>query len=100
MKTTKTTPTHASIANHEKKLRSIHWQRSRYLILFLVGILGIATIALLSTINILNDAALFGFPLGYFLIANGLLILCITSLFWAAMQQEWIDRTSNLTEDQ
>jgi putative solute:sodium symporter small subunit len=47
----------------------------------------------------LNRVVLFGFPLGYFMAAQGSLIGFVVLIFWYARRQNRIDEDFNLAED-
>ncbi len=47
----------------------------------------------------LNRLVLFGFPLGYFMAAQGSLIGFVVLIFWYARRQNRIDEDFNLAED-
>lgn len=48
---------------------------------------------------LLNDLTLFGFPLGYLLTAQGILIGFVVLIFWYAGRQNRIDEDFHLAED-
>jgi putative solute:sodium symporter small subunit len=49
--------------------------------------------------NHLNEIVLFGFPLGYFMAAQGSLIGFVVLIFWYARRQNQIDEDFHLAED-
>lgn len=85
---------------NDHTLRDQYWRKTRTLTFILLALAAGLTIAILIFANALNHTALFGFPLGYLLAVNGVIVLCITIVFWGAIRQETIDRDSNLGEDQ
>jgi len=46
----------------------------------------------------LNVYTIFGFPLGYFAVSHGSLILAIVAIFWFANRQYAIDRKTEMAE--
>jgi putative solute:sodium symporter small subunit len=49
--------------------------------------------------NTLNAIVLFGFPLGYFMAAQGSLVGFVLLIFWYAHRQNRIDEDCHLAED-
>ena len=70
------------------------------LLLLLIGGIFAATVTTLIMMDVLNEASLFGFPLGYFILVNGILLLAVMSVFWAAHMFETIDHEQRLTEEE
>jgi putative solute:sodium symporter small subunit len=46
----------------------------------------------------LNEIVLFGFPLGYYMAAQGSLIVFVVLIFWFAKRQDTIDREAGVAE--
>ena len=49
---------------------------------------------------VLNTVIFFGFPLGYYLAAQGSLIAFVVLTFWFSARQDRIDRECNLSEEE
>jgi len=47
----------------------------------------------------LNEIVIFGFPLGFYMAAQGSLIVFVVLLFWFAYRQDSIDREFGVAED-
>jgi putative solute:sodium symporter small subunit len=47
----------------------------------------------------LNNIVIFGFPLGFYMAAQGSLIAFVVMLFWLARKQNSIDEEHNVAED-
>jgi len=47
----------------------------------------------------LDEYSLLGFPVGFYLVAQGAIIFFIAAIFWCAGRQEWIDRKFGAAED-
>jgi putative solute:sodium symporter small subunit len=47
----------------------------------------------------LNNIVIFGFPLGFYMAAQGSLIAFVVMLFWFARKQNSIDEEHNVAED-
>jgi putative solute:sodium symporter small subunit len=50
-------------------------------------------------VNVLNKIVIFGFPLGFYMAAQGSLIAFVVMLFWFAKRQDQIDRQHGVAED-
>jgi putative solute:sodium symporter small subunit len=48
----------------------------------------------------LNKIVIFGFPLGFYMAAQGSLIAFVVMLFWFAKAQDKIDRECGVAEDE
>lgn len=48
----------------------------------------------------LNQIKIIGFPLGYYMAAQGSLIVFVVMLFWFAKAQDNIDREAGVAEDE
>jgi putative solute:sodium symporter small subunit len=51
-------------------------------------------------VNVLNKIVIFGFPLGFYMAAQGSLIAFVVILFWFAKTQNNIDRKHGVAEDE
>lgn len=47
----------------------------------------------------LNQIKILGFPLGFYMAAQGSLIIFVAMLFWFAYRQDQIDRDEGMAED-
>ena len=50
-------------------------------------------------VNALNNIVILGFPLGYYMAAQGSLIAFVVMLFWFARRQNAIDEEYGVAED-
>lgn len=75
------------------------WRRTRLLAVLLVGAVLAAAIILPFAIRPFNTISILGFPLGIFLLAQGLVIMLVVAAFWFASYQERIDRRHGAMED-
>ena len=76
-----------------------YWRKTsqlmRVVLVFWAGLgLGIPLLA-----NRLNEIVFFGFPLGFFMAAQGSLIGFVILIFWYARRQNRIDEDFHLAED-
>ena len=51
-------------------------------------------------VGALNQVKIFGFPLGFYMAAQGSLIVFVAMLFWFAKAQDKIDREEGFAEDE
>jgi putative solute:sodium symporter small subunit len=51
-------------------------------------------------VNSLNEIVILGFPLGYYMAAQGSLIVFVVLLFWFARRQDAIDREFGVAEEE
>jgi len=51
-------------------------------------------------VNSLNAIVILGFPLGYYMAAQGSLIVFVALLFWFARRQDSIDREFGVAEEE
>lgn len=77
----------------EQPGRDRHRRRTALLIIFsLVIVLG-SIIAVVATAERLDEISFFRFPLGFYLLAQGLLIGIVFVCFWSVRVQERIDKS-------
>ncbi|MGH1349974.1 MAG: sodium/substrate symporter small subunit [Methyloligellaceae bacterium] len=54
---------------------------------------------LLPLLSYMGGLFFFGFPLDFYLIAQGLVLLFIGAVFWFSLRQEHMDRVHRMSED-
>lgn len=64
----------------------------------IVIVLG-SVIAVVATTGVLDEIGFLRFPLGFYLVAQGLLIGIVVVCFWSAAAQERIDRSLSESEE-
>lgn len=80
-------------------------QRPRYWLYSLALIAGVVALTLVCAFVFpafapgLNASRLLGFPIGFYFAAQGLVIVLIIAVYWAAGQQSHIDRKFGAIED-
>lgn len=77
-----------------------HWQRTRNLMIVHLSIWFVFAYVVHWFAPQLNQIGFFGFPLGYYMAAQGSLIAFVVQLFIFVKQQEAIDRMYGMAEDE
>lgn len=83
----------------EDEQRARLWRRTWLLAAVIVAAVLLAVIALPFAIHPLNTVTVLAFPLGIFMLAQGLVIALVVVVIWFASFQERIDRRHGATED-
>ena len=76
-----------------------HWARTRSLMFVTLAIWFIFSFVVHFFAPDLNDITFIGFPLGFYMAAQGSLIAFVLMLFWFARQQNSIDEEHGVAED-
>jgi putative solute:sodium symporter small subunit len=79
--------------------RVSYWNRTRGLMFIALGIWFIFGYVIHMFVTQLNEIVIFGFPLGYYMAAQGSLIAFVVLLFWFARKQNAIDVEHGVAED-
>jgi putative solute:sodium symporter small subunit len=77
----------------------VHWQRTTRLMLTHLGIWFFFGYVIHFFVHALNKVTILGFPLGFYMAAQGSLIAFVVMLFVFAKQQDRIDREHGVAED-
>ena len=85
--------------NAETSQREVHWQRTRRLMIVTLVIWFIFSFAIHWFAKTLNGTTFLGFPLGYYMAAQGSLIVFVVQIFWFAWAQDKIDRECGMAEE-
>jgi putative solute:sodium symporter small subunit len=80
--------------------KEVHWQRTKGLMIVHLVIWFIFSFVVHWFAPQLNKISFIGFPLGFYMAAQGSLIVFVIQLFVFAKQQEAIDRECGMAEDQ
>lgn len=83
----------------EDRDRKGHWRRTTTLALVVLVVLAALTAAVWSRIGALNGIVILGFPLGFYLAAQGLVVLAVVAAFWFTVRQERLDRKYGIEDD-
>lgn len=77
-----------------------HWQKTSRLMYIMIAIWFFFGFLIHAFVTPLNGIKIFGFPLGYYMAAQGSLIIFVVMLFWFAKAQDKIDEESGFAEDE
>jgi len=77
----------------------VHWQRTKNLMIVHIVIWFIFSFVVHWFANSLNGITILGFPLGFYMAAQGSLIVFVVQLFVFTRQQEKIDQECGVAED-
>jgi putative solute:sodium symporter small subunit len=80
--------------------KEIHWSRTRNLMIVHLTIWFIFSFVVHWIAPSLNKASFLDFPLGFYMAAQGSLIVFVVQLFAFVKQQEKIDRDCGMAEDE
>jgi putative solute:sodium symporter small subunit len=83
----------------EQRSRDRHWRRTALLAAFSILIAVGAVVTVVATTEMLDAFGFLRFPLGFYLLAQGLLIGIVAVCFWSASAQERIDRAFSESEE-
>ena len=79
--------------------QTAHWRRTRGLMWITLAIWFVFSFVVHWFANALNGASFLGFPLGFYMAAQGSLIVFVVLIFWFARTQDKIDREFGVAED-
>lgn len=77
-----------------------HWAKTSGLMWTMLAIWAFASFFVHMFAPQLNTIRIFGFPLGFYMAAQGSLIIFVVSLFWFASKQNEIDEEFGVAEDE
>ena len=80
--------------------KEVHWQRTRSLMIVHLVIWFVFSFVVHWFAPQLNKISFMHFPLGFYMAAQGSLIVFVVQLFVFAKQQEKIDRECGMAEEQ
>lgn len=75
-----------------------HWPRTRRLMFVTLGVWFVFSYLVHWFAGALNGASFLGFPLGFYMAAQGSLIVFVVLLFWFARAQDKIDEECGVHE--
>ncbi|MCZ8377002.1 MAG: DUF4212 domain-containing protein [Beijerinckiaceae bacterium] len=76
-----------------------HWARTKSLMILMLGLWVFFGFIVHMFVGALNKIVIAGFPLGFYMAAQGSLIVFVAMLFWFAKAQDKIDRETGVAED-
>lgn len=77
-----------------------HWRRTRNLMITSLVIWFIFSFGIHFFVAALNQFVIGGFPLGFYMAAQGSLIVFVVLIFWFAWKQNKIDEAFGLAEEE
>lgn len=80
--------------------KEAHWARTRSLMIVHLTIWFIFSFVVHWFASNLNQITFIGFPLGFYMAAQGSLIVFVVQLFIFSKQQEKVDREHGMAEDE
>ena len=79
--------------------RERHWEKTRNLMFVMMGLWIFFSFIIHMFLNALNNIVILGFPLGFYMAAQGSLIAFVVMLFVFARKQNAIDEEHGVAED-
>jgi putative solute:sodium symporter small subunit len=76
-----------------------YWRRTKGLMITMMVLWAFFAFFIHFFVETLNKIVIFGFPLGFYMAAQGSLIAFVIMLFWFARKQNAIDEESGFAED-
>ena len=76
-----------------------HWARTRSLMWVCLVIWALFSFVIHMFVSALNGISFLGFPLGFYMAAQGSLIVFVVLIFWFAARQNAIDEEFGAAED-
>ncbi len=79
--------------------REEHWQRTKSLMIITLSIWFVFSFVVHWFAASLNSVTFFGWPLGFYMAAQGSEVVFVLTLFWFVKAQDKIDRECGLAEE-
>ena len=77
-----------------------YWPHTRRLMLITIAIWAVLGFGIHFFVTAFNDIVILGFPLGFYLAAQGALIGFVILIFWFSRKQEELDSRYGMAEDE
>ena len=75
-----------------------HWEKTKGLMMLTLAIWFVFSIVIFMFGESLNNGSFLGYPLAYYMCAQGSIVAFVVLLFWSANKQEKIDEEFGFTE--
>ena len=75
-----------------------HWEKTKGLMIMTLAIWFIFSIVIFMFGEGLNNSSFLGYPLAYYMCAQGSIVIFVVLIFWFANRQEKIDEEFGFTE--
>lgn len=82
-----------------KEVAEAHWTKTRNLMWVALAIWAFFSFVIHFFVSALNGVTFLGFPLGFYMAAQGSLIVFVVLIFWFAHKQNKIDEEFGVAED-
>jgi putative solute:sodium symporter small subunit len=79
--------------------RVSYWNKTKSLMFVMLGLWVFFGYVIHMFVEQLNSIVIFGFPLGFYMAAQGSLIAFVVMLFWFARRQNAIDEEHHVNEE-
>ena len=76
-----------------------YWEETRSLMIKVLVVWFIFAFVVHAFVKVLNQIVIFGFPLGFWMAAQGSLIVFVVLIFWYAARQNAIDEKYGVAEE-
>jgi putative solute:sodium symporter small subunit len=76
-----------------------HWSKTKNLMIIMMALWAFFSFFIHMFVSSLNTIVIAGFPLGFYMAAQGSLAVFVIMLFWFAKAQDKIDRDFGVAED-
>lgn len=80
--------------------RILHWQRTKRLMILTLSLWFIFSFVVHWFANAFNEFSFLGFPLGFYMAAQGSEVIFVILIFWFARTQHNIDRETGFAEEE
>ncbi len=90
---------HEAPPNIDPATAAAYWKKTSGLMWLMLAIWFFASFVVHFFAPSLNKIHVFGFPLGFYMAAQGSLIIFVAQLFWFARRQNQIDEEFGVAED-
>ena len=75
-----------------------HWEKTKGLMMLTLAIWFVFSIVIFMFGESLNNGSLLGYPLAYYMCAQGSIVIFVVLIFWFANRQEKIDEEFGFAE--
>jgi len=75
-----------------------HWEKTRGLMIMTLAIWFVFSIVIFMFGESLNNSSFLGYPLAYYMCAQGSIVIFVVLIFWFANRQEKIDEEFGFAE--
>ncbi|RST82469.1 DUF4212 domain-containing protein [Aquibium carbonis] len=82
-----------------REVAEAHWGKTRNLMIVTLTIWAIFSFFIHMFVTALNNVVILGFPLGFYMAAQGSLIIFVVLIFWFSHRQNAIDEEFGVAED-